>query len=392
MTTYTQHAKLEQYMYPETSGYSSAGFRHSRHYINASTHDVTIVLRNGLPVQYPKTNDSYNKRRVIVRDQYDFRSRDHVVASIRLLNQHIEVHTPSPELALILQALMAHQNHATLQECSIVVDQYLDIQTLIQQRHVYLQESDVLIQYGPYDPNVSHPHSMRGQSDSAYLNYTNQRRCTGIVVEIVDNEKTIGSRYLYVAKQLVEIPTLADPSRPSGVYYTHLRHDDVSGSQIEPLYCGFEDAEHTLGLYSTQEDAMTGGSPELIHRHQSTESERELLQTRQELERLRTESKIREIERTETMQVLRHEQDTAKHRHEVELAELKEHLVKLEHSVAKTKRRNDQHKEHYETRKYRRDDYYDERSAVRKDSSELAKYAPGIVIGVIGALAYWGKK
>ena len=368
-----------------SAGTASTDFKVSRHYINTSSHDFTVIHRNGLPVRFARTADAYNNRKITIRDVYTFNSRTQIVSTISALQTRRTQMDAHPELDIILTALLEAASIASTQTVSVAVDHSIDINILVQYPCIYFTDTDVLIQLGEYRPDIPHPYSLEGLALDQYHPLITERKCSGVFVELIDNENTIQSRYLYVANHLMEIPVRTDPSRPSGVYYSEASCTATDEIHVSPTYCTFDEAESALGLYSTKEAALTGGNPELAFKHSTSASERDLIQARQDLERIKSESRLQELSRLDEIAAIKHEQ-------ELRLNELKSQMADIEHRLLKKKKRNDHLKEEYDGRKTKRDDYYDERSSHRRESVEWTKYAPAIVIGTIGALAYWGKK
>jgi len=188
-----------------------------------------------------------------------------------------------------------------------------------------------------------------------YRELIKEKKVSGIFLELIDNENNIKSRYIYVAKQLLEIPVRKDPNRPSGVYFTKAAYDRVNDVHINPEFYSYEDSEKELGLYKTKEEANTGGNPELINKNLLAEKEKELVD--------------------------------AKHRLESIVSNNKERINQLETELELKKKETAAIKEEYEEKKIKRTDYYEERSSVRKDSNEIVKFIPAVIAGAVAAFA-----
>jgi hypothetical protein len=210
------------------------------------------------------------------------------------------------------------------------------------------------------------------------------RESSGIFVELIDNENNITNRYMYVARQLLELPARRDQTKQSGVYFTTAVHDKDGDTNMDPKFYSFEDAEEALGLFKTKEEAMTGGNPEFIAKTKYAEQEAALRDAQRELEKVKNDHKIAEQHRLEKMAALKHDLE------EKQLY-MKEKINDLEHNLEKTKKRNSELKEESDSRKLTRADYYEERSYERKDSSELIKFVPALIVGAIGMFALFAK-
>jgi predicted nucleic acid-binding protein len=137
-------------------------------------------------------------------------------------------------------------------------------------------------------------------------------------------------------------------------------------------------------MYRTQEEATSGGDANVISQTVRAKADKESREARIELERIKTQAAIDDTQRTKELAELKHQQQKQELTYKTQISE-------LEHRLEATKRINTEVKEDVDIRKNQRSDYYDERSYQRKDSSELIKYIPAILLGVGGLFTYMGK-
>lgn len=351
-----------------------ASFKVSQYYENNSNEDIVVTLRNNLPIKVPRQLNGFNSSKVFsIKTCYTFNSNNTIVDTINSITEVLKNYNDQNEdLALIRTTLLSNYNNDRhTNHCNIVIERTIEISYLKQNEIVYMPECDILVCFRNLDLSVPHPFSNNGQIVSEYHSFISERKVSGVFIELVDNENNIGNRYMYVAKQLLEIPVRKDHNKKSGVYFTKAINDRVDDIQIQPEFYDFDKAEDYLGLYKTKEEAMTGGNPETISKTKLKQLEHDLLETKLDSERDK-------IERDELIEKLRKE---------VELTKLETVRAKEEAEQAKAARN-----EHYDSRSQRRSDYYEERSYTRKDTHELIKYLPGIAIGIIGAVAYVNSK
>jgi hypothetical protein len=349
-------------------------FKVTQYYENNTNEDIVVVLRNNLPIKVPRYLNGFNSSKSFsIKTSYTFNSNSGIVEAINIITEILKTYSDNNEdLLLINKALLSNYNNDRhTNYCNIVIERTIDINFLKQEETVYMPECDVLVCFRNVNLKVSHPFSNNGQIISEYHNFVSDRKVSGVFVELIDNENNIGNRYMYVAKQLIEIPVRKDPNKKSGVYFTKATNDRINDIQIKPEFYEFDKSEDYLGLYKTKEEAMTGGNPDHISKTKLKQLEHDLLEARLDSERdkLERDSEISKLNK------------------EVEKAKLETIKTKEEFEKSKAYRNN-----YYDSASQHRNDYYEQRSYNRKDAHEMVKYLPSIAIGIIGALVYVNSK
>lgn len=351
MTNYDGLKTLSRLVYETNNGENSAEFKVSHFYINNTDEDIAVIHRNNLPIILERSAGHFAQMgNFIIRTVYKFTSHQRIVNTINNIQKYRSAFNLKQEdLDLLLEALIkAYDNDHKLNFATVSIDREIANKTIKDRSCVYVNDADILLcdyrSFGKYP----HPYSPEGISRQDYKNISEERKISGVFVELIDNENVIKNRYMYVAKKLVPIPSHSDPSKMSGVYFSRTEYDSLGNVHIEPEYLTFEEAEEKLGLYKTQDEALTGGNPELI-------SKTEFQKTNAELERLRNENARMTIENAK---------------------------IKEEHDIKKVVR-NDQAEEISLSRKT----YYEDRIYDRKDNSEFLKLSGVIIATGIGIYA-----
>lgn len=175
-------------------------------------------------------------------------------------------------------------------------------------------------------------------------------------IVIVSNDRTYGDRYVNLLGDIYKVPSIVNKSLHDGV---HICSSGVvaSGNGRRPSSYrdySFEDVGEHIALYKTIDEARTFGDPD-------GEREREFK---------RLEHEFKEIEHG-------YKRDKLKLENEIHEQKLKRDEAALEREELTSQL------EHYRKMKELRDkDYYDDRSRVRKDNSEIVKYIPSILTGI----------
>jgi hypothetical protein len=215
-----------------------------------------------------------------------------------------------------------------------------------------------------------HPYSERQTLIERHRKLVNNFYGFHFSIEIVDNEHHIQKRFMPLGKiirdseeeeiNVIEITPFADPVRDSGVYVTTVNSRYQRGEPIRKRYT-FEQAQALFNLYSTKEEAKTHGNISANIQKEIEKLKNDNFLRKEELERTRIELKAKETEIEKLKQ------------------QIEEEKIKREEEYEK---RSIQRKDEQEQRK----DYYEQRSYERKDNSELVKYMPTILVGVIGII------
>lgn len=366
-------------------------FRVSTFFINNTPIDITVVFRNNLAqtfIKNPQTHNVMSKtfKSFVIRKVYHFKGAININSTIKRIDEFRKMsNLDNGELEIIHSTLVHATN--TIRNCSnvsVAIDRYVETSIFDNQKNIYLTDVDLLLQKDNYDPNVVHPFSVDGVVIDKYKHQLDDKLVSGVFVELIDNDNAITNRFIYLAKQLFTVPTKKDTSRKDGVYFTNVNYNALGDLTIDPFHYSFEEAEEKIGLYKTQEQAITYGNPELACKAEWEQKQKELLEAKRELELLRNDLKIKEMNRQEELDQLKHEQ-------ELNTAALKEKMAKLEEKAAKRKRKYEELKEKMEEKRDERKDHYEEKSQTRKNVLELIKYVPVVMIALLTTYNY-GKK
>ena len=268
------------------------------------------------------------------------------------------------EVDIILNALLkAFNDNHQMNFHSLLVDKEIPLKTIRNNSAVYVHEADLLLCDSRSSLRCVHPYSEEGMINHQYKAFIEERKVSGVFIELIDNENTVKTRYMYVAKQLVEIPARKDSSKKSGLYFTRANYDRLNEVSMEPKHYSFEEAEQEVGMYKTKEEALSGGNPESLSKGEEDKAKRELLEVKRIMEQEKAES----------------DRTLLRVSHELEMTKIKNKHLTEEHDAKKLARGD-----FYEDRKLYRQDVYDERTTVRKDGSEFIKLAGVAFVTALG--------
>lgn len=375
-------------VYDANNGENLADFRCSQFYINNTNSDIIVVHRNNLPVIIGKAANGYNSGKTfIIRNVYHFVTRDRMVSCINAIQAYKKQYNNSEsELEILLDVLLkTFNNNRDTRIATIAIDRTVDINQVREHKRLYVPDTDIMLHLDNFDLAYPHPYSSQGRATADYKDFISTKKTSGIFVELIDNENNIKSRYMYVAKRLMEIPVRKDKYRATGVYFSSAQCDRLDDIHIEPQFYSFDEAEQTIGLYKNKEEALSGGNPEHLIKSEYQQKATDLLQAKQDLEQVKHENRIKDLNRTEEISKLKHQQ-------EIKEMELKAKISELEHMNEEIKKHNVRLKEEAEIRSKTRSDYYEERKHSREDTSAVIKYAPAVLLAMLSAAALFKSK
>lgn len=399
------NAQIEQ-VYELNNSEVHAPFRKSTYYINHTSEDVVVVHRNNLPVSIRKAEAGVIVTKFfIVRTVYKFQNSQEIVETINMITEYQKLNGDNNiELNAIKDMLTeAFNNNRSLRNCEIIIDAKILTSTLNKLKVVYCNTTDLLLMSKDYHANINHPYSAEGRTFQQFKDMDIDVKHSGVIVEIVDNESSYGKRFMKIGKDYIEIEPRTDSSRSSGVYVTEMHSKDGLFS-TKSISLNINDAQEKYGIYPTREQAVSEDQVEQL-------SKQKLLVAQNDLERTRTENaKILEQSRYETESIKslfqRKEAQFAHEKIDLEksLAESRRMLAETEAVVKQAKIEHEKVKDElnikalesenkYKEKSRIRDDYYDSRSAERKDNSEYVKIgAAGLItgLGVWAAMRKYG--
>jgi hypothetical protein len=374
-------------------------FRKTMFFINDTTEDVVVVNRNNLPVFVRRAvNGVVHSKEFIVRSIYKFQNNAVIVEVINMLTEYQKLNgSGNEELETIRLVLTeAFDTNRSIFSCEIVVDSRYPISNLSKLKVCYAPCVDLLLMSKDYHANIHHPYSAEGRTVRQFKDMGLENIYSGATIQVVDNDNRYGKRFIKMGKSLIEVEPIKDPSRSNGVYYTELKSKDGSMTTI-PSILGLDEAQDKLGLYPTAEQALSDDQAEQLSKQKLLIMQNELEaskasnsilleQAKKETEAMRAANEMKTAELNETRFTF--EQTLLETKKLVAELETKAKMAKMEYEMLKDKLNTETVvlEDNIKQKSRVRDDYYDSRSAERKDSSEYLKMAGA---GLVTGLGVW---
>lgn len=335
-------------------------------YINNLHEDVVIGWRSGLKFTFePERNMTSNV--LVIRTEITA-SRKVKKDLERILS--VVGDSATNELKAIRQAYTGQVQDLGYNQVKLVLDYTIAYEDL--KKHggtVYYHETDTVVSLSSATRDPVHPHSDTGRRIAAVSGVKSKHDCGSFYydIKIVQNDESGCSRFLNFASEIYKIDSHKDPDKRDGVYVVAVtprsNHNETHKDTVN--YLSLEQAEQTMGLYRTYEDALTLGDPEAARKKELTRLEHELAV----------------LKRDNSIESQRHEMELIKAKGEAEKAKLE-----LEEKETLLRRTRENHDYEMNLLRMRDKDYYEQRSYQRKDNSEFLKAIPTIMVGIASVI------
>lgn len=324
--------------------------------------DVVIVGRDGLPFKLPPSG----KRDNLFQIRVTYRIHASVIMDPKGVFHNYGANTA--EGKALAAAVKNIEESPVSGNKTFSLDYTIRRDDIVSQGGVlYLADLDIVVSVHKDEWKALHPYSdasTRYQLIEAESNVNNSERF-GYSVYIVSNNGSVNSKYINLGGSVYRVPSITNQSLRDGVYVCS--SGPVQNSAKDPipmsLHYTFDEAWENLRLFDTPEEAEKLGDI--------------LVEREKELKELQLQYK--ELEHMQKMDKLQFEQDMEEKRREYE-------------RLSMERQREEAHVEHERTMRAMRDkEYYDTRSAARKDSSEVVKYIPVILTSMFAIAAFMMK-
>ena len=245
-------------------------------YVQDSSNVVIPVMPVTNMYEFSPTGNTPYEHLVIV-EKYQFGSVDAAKIGLELICKSLNDRpglSTSPELIQmrdnLREAIMSHSRDTTYNKTSYIrlyVTRRVTMTELRNTSRLYIPNLNIIVSLDKDICKLWHPTSVEGSREKARKGSIKDKAMPEfketfeLHMDLVDNDNKISSRYVNLFGKLTRIDPKCDPMRANGLYISRA----ISGMDIPEAkkYYTFEELSE-LNIYSTEEDALTYGSPELI--------------------------------------------------------------------------------------------------------------------------------
>lgn len=334
-------------------------------YLNYLHEDVTIVDRMGLRYLI-KSNPNIDHKGFVIRVKYRFTD----ICDSGLDKLMAQLNENSSRELLQFKETFRRQREANHYRGAEIT---LDYPTTLEQFKAYggvfyHRHRDLVISTHGFAETPAHPNSESATDVEGFaegMGVTTGRDMLLFKIEIIDNNEEIGDRYVNLFGQVKKIPAKKNPAKSDGVYINELinSHLNLKDTNLVQRFITIEEATKEMNLFSTFMDALNHG--DII-----TTRKEELAKTEHEITRLKQEMQADKL--IQDQKLVR------------EQAELSERQAKLE-------REKKEFEFEYEKKRKEQNEEYERRANDRKETADLIKMLPMIVIATAAIIAAFAK-
>lgn len=338
-------------------------------YLNYTGRTISMGYRNGVVFDIPSREDRLYQD-FIVRQEMNISDRLSNSVRNKLLNyEGLE----SPDFRAFKKLFMEayrDRNHGVILKFDYKVA-VADINH--QGGSIYLTELDIILSTRK-DNIPIHPLSLEAAS-RAPISVQSNSDSNGVSFYIVDNDDTIGTHYTRMFGKIVRVETIKNGLKPDGLYIDYRGMSDSQRGNTEDFreFVPVTEMENIGWLCKTFAEAKNAPDREVEFGLKLKELELEgkritaetnLVKADHEKERLHLEHRNSELQR-----------------------ELNERDQQFRIIDADLQRRISEEEHRSKIEQMRTRDFYEEKSIARKDSSELIKFIPALLLGAGAAYA-----
>ncbi|BCM95160.1 hypothetical protein [Burkholderia phage FLC6] len=336
-------------------------------FLNYSGRPISLGLRSGVVVDVP-SRQSRISQAFIVRQELYF--SDNIKHSVR--DRLISHEGPKSDDLKNFEDLFLKAYRDQTHSVAMRYDYEVTPRTINDNGGcIYLVEQDIILSTRHNDIPL-HPFSYEAMTKAPKGTRTLGEN--GLSVEIIDNQERIGPRYMRLLGKVMRIDAVKNALKRDGVYLKYRGMMTSAQGPVEDVveYIPPEQMPEAKWLYRSYAEARTAPEHEV--------------ELGLELKHLDLQGKKTAAETSN----LKAEQDKEKleleHRNQKLQAQLEEEERRVRHFENELNRRYAREDHVTKLDQLRTKDYYEERSIERKDSSEMWKFIPTVVMGAGAAI------
>lgn len=391
---------------PEHTSRDNTEVEVKREFENHSNIDIAIVDRNNMVFTYPgQQRKTSGHGYFTIRDIYAFKSSYSADRFYRNLVERRRVKGHNGDMTdIIIDRFNQHQtvNSSANQLLTFAIEYVIDTKHFDEHDWIYMNNVDVVIGREKNVSLMSHVATETGVRQMTLLSLLQQsmqdKFSHAVVYDIVDNERV---NEKYFSSMFSSIPDLCEVKRievmkrkplramehiKQGVRRTIVtRESDNETMNIKLDFVPLEEADK-IGIYNSQEAALTNGRPELLQQAKVTEMALEL-------ETLRSDN-AKQKEKVVTAELAYKEKNQAVAYHTEMIETLKNQIASLikmreETELSRLKRERDEEARNLEKERNRmeqearkQNSEFEKKSIKRKDKSEKTKFSLGMIAAI----------
>ena len=284
-------------------------------FFNNSQYRVVVMDRDNLPTLLNGHDPAVAlENTVTVQTKYQYVNHSAFMENLALLESLGSRYKMTSENHDILRKVFMKLketpfNHGAV---CITIENKISLDNLVGKGHVYDPSTDLMVVDAHHWGKFVHPSSPEYEEAVPVNKYLKEKKASGILVEIVDNDQRISKRFFYCAGNVLCVNPHQDAGRSDGVYLTTFLNQTNGDIDQETTRVDLDKAETVVGLFKTAEDALTNGAPDTLIKQHEAMLRAELTERTHEIETIKrdaiaAEARFREEAREREAQLQREE-------------------------------------------------------------------------------------
>jgi hypothetical protein len=332
-------------------------------YFNYLPADVVVVQRNGFRcVIKSVTPTNQSQKDFIVRCEY--RVRHDAIDEIRKTILRMDL-SKNDELSIIQSAVIDTANHSYHSGLLVVIETRYSLEEFRELgKNIYCPKRDIVISLNDIESAPTHPHCVDTINGNELILV---KECDVNIydfatrIELIDNNNQIKDKYIFYLNEVRLIKPKIDYTRRSGVYIYSLKRDSFrkEGCYIHSDFHTLAEAEEKKIIFDTFSEAQSGGDIKETRKQEILNLEYEISVNKRLLDQEKSQREI--------------EQNRIQHERAMENAEWEQKLKILQRELDHTNYLREQESKE-------RKDYYERNSQQRKDTIDIIKFLPQLII------------
>lgn len=343
----------------------SLGFSMSEKFFNHSGKTVQVGLSSGLVIPVP-SRSSERHRSFIVRREFYLPRLVAIGVNDFFLTHPGPVSNELYDFRELFEKVYKPRDYGT----TLSLDYEVDYRRLIDQGgSMYVRELNIIL--GTDQDNIPlHPNS-----EQAELLRHSQMSTSAIHVELIDNLGMTGRRIIRLGNLKVAVTPQKNRHKTSGlrIYYSTPSGRRGSSNNEEKLEYSLEEMDKLPFVFKTLDEAEATPLDDThsLLELKRLEYESKQTQHRHAREKSDMDNQLRQAEQRAAQ--LNAELSDRERKHKAEMLAAEHQRQEIEHEMKISRMRSN--------------DFYESRSAIRKDSTEIIKTTPALILGIGAVVA-----
>lgn len=333
-------------------------------YLNYTGRVLKIGFRDGLVWELP-TRSHKSKSSFIIRKEIIFSNIVKENIRNRILNYEGELTDEVLNFKKLFLKAYESEHHGLCMrfDYEITIEDILECNGTL-----YHIETDIIL--STRQDNIPlHPHCYDASLEVADLFTDENDRTSGVYMHMVDNRGVVGPRFAAIWGEVVQVPVVKHELMQEGLYYTFVGvpSRDSSKNKNSKKFVPIDKLGDVKWLYKSFAEAASSPDHEVGMNYEIKQLDFQSKQISAETTITRSELDLEKMDKEKVLSLMQEKLDEKERQNRVLELDLQRRLSREEHDSKLNQMRSK--------------DMYEEKSYVRKDTSEWVKFIPTVLLG-----------